>query len=95
MEKNEIKSYFRVGSGAQLGDEEMEVQCNRKTFNIGFTRIDEAGEHGDETQFDVDAGNETELLELFGVFIKENNYMVSDIHYVEEVPYDGDPEDVE
>ncbi len=65
---------------------------SKKTFNIGFIYVDEPGgcEREDETQFDVCAGNEIELLELFGQFIAECHYTITAISYVEEVPYDGE-----
>lgn len=49
------------------------------TYNIGFTHTDG---HEDETQFDIERTEE--LLPLFFDFIKENNYTIKSINYVEE-----------
>ena len=41
----------------------------------------------DETEFDVNDGDETELLRLFGDFIAENDFEVTAVGIIEEVPY--------
>lgn len=55
-----------------------DIGFSREETDNGITRIVE-----DETEFDVEMNDNTELLMLFGQFISENSFKVVAINYVE------------
>lgn len=69
-----------------------------KTFRISFTRRNDSSSPAprtdedvrmDETEFDVEDGNESELLRLFAGFLTENRYELVRVTDIEDVSDDG------
>lgn len=85
----EVKRQFNAKAIFEFAEAEDSPIVHR-TFNIGFTT-----ENGpDETQFDIHGEEQTRLhetlFELFYAFVRENNFELKSVDYIEEVDREED-----